>query len=63
MFPETVAHEGLACIHGEEVKVGRKWGCWEDMDAKSKWASRVKEAEKMVVVDLVETFFSKLDLR
>jgi len=61
MFPETGTHKALACIHGEEV--GRKWGCWEEMDEKGKWASRVKEGEKMVVVDLVETFFTKLDMR
>ena len=33
------------------------------MDEKGKWASRAKEGEKTVVVDLVETFFTKLDMR
>ena len=61
MYPETGAYKALACIHEEEV--GRKWGCWEEMDEKGKWASRVKEGEKTVVVDLVETFFTKLDMR
>jgi len=61
MFLETGAHKALASIHGEEVE--RKWGCWEEMDEKGKWASRVKVVDKMVVVDLVETFFTKLHIR
>ena len=30
------------------------------MDEKGKWASRVKEGERTVVVDLVETFFTNV---
>ena len=33
------------------------------MDEKGKWASKVKQGEKTVVVDLVETFFTKLYIR
>jgi len=60
-LPETGAHKALACIHREEI--GRKWGCWEEMDGKDKWTSRAKEGERTVLVDLVETFFTKLDIR
>ena len=60
-FPKTGTYKALTCIHQEEI--GSKWGSYEDMDDKGKWANRVKEVEKTLVTDLVEAFFTKLGMR
>jgi len=43
--------------------MGRKWGMWEDMDDKTRWAKKEKDEMGFYTVDLVETFFSNIDLR
>jgi len=48
--------EGFQC-HG-----GRKWGTWEDMDELERWRKRVKDPDGDYELDLVEEFFSNLDL-
>jgi len=50
----------LVRIHGEEI--GRKWGTWEDMDDPERWRKRVKDPDGDYELDLVEEFFSNLDL-
>lgn len=60
-YAETGRHVALVCTHGEDV--GRRWGRWEDMDERGRWAKKVKDGDGEYTVDLVETFFSNLDLR
>ena len=57
---ETGKHIALVCPYGEEI--GRRWSRWEEMDEKKKWLTKVKDGEEEYTVDLVETFFSNLDL-
>ncbi|KAF8421831.1 hypothetical protein EV426DRAFT_671790 [Tirmania nivea] len=57
---ETGRHVALVCPRGEEI--GRRWSNWEEMDERKKWAKKVKDGGGEYVVDLVETFFSNLDL-
>ena len=57
---ETGKHVALICPYGEEI--GRGWSSWEEMDEKKKWLKKVKDGEEEYTVDLVETFFSNLDL-
>jgi len=59
-YAETGRHVALVCIHGEEI--GRKWGTWEDMDDPERWRKRVKDPDGDYELDLVEEFFSNLDL-
>jgi len=58
---ETGKHVALDCTHGEEI--GRRWGTSEDMDDRASWVGKEKDEEGFYMVDLVETFFSKIDLR
>jgi len=51
----------FVCTHGEHI--GRKWGTWEDMDDRARWAKKEKDEKGFYTVDLVETFFSQMDLR
>jgi len=57
---EICGEVALVCTHGGVV--GRKWGCWEDMDERGWWIKKVKDLDGDYVVDLVGTFFSKLDM-
>lgn len=58
---ETGRHVALVCPRGEEI--GRRWGNWEEIDKRGKWLKKVKDGGRETTVDLVETFFSNLDLR
>jgi len=60
-YAETGKHVALDCIHGEDI--GRRWGTWEAIDEPEKWRKRVKDSDGDYEVDLVESFFSELDLR
>jgi len=51
----------LVCTHGKHI--GRKSGTWEDMDDRARWARKEKDKEEYYTVDLVEIFFSQIDLR
>ena len=42
-YAETGKHVALVCTHGEEI--GRRWGTWEDMDERARWARKEKDAE------------------
>ena len=53
-------HVALICPYREEI--GRKWSSWEEMDKRKKWLKKMKDREEEYMVDLVETFFSNLDL-
>ena len=59
-YAETGKHVALVCTHGEDI--GRRWSTWEDMDDRARWARKEKDGEGFYTVDLVETFFSKIDL-
>lgn len=59
-YVETGRHVAPVCTHGEQV--GRRWGRFEDMDARGKWAKKVRDDKGEFVEDLVETFFGSLDL-
>jgi len=50
----------LVCTHGEDI--GRRWSTWEDRDDRARWARKKKDKKGFYMVDLVETFFSKIDL-
>ncbi|KAF8422955.1 hypothetical protein EV426DRAFT_704713 [Tirmania nivea] len=54
---QTVA---LLCIDGE--RLGRRWGSWVYMDNPAKAFRKAKEGGRNVMVDLVETFFGRLNL-
>jgi len=41
-YAET-RHVALVCTHGEQI--GRKWGRWEDMDGRGRWAKKVKDGD------------------
>ena len=56
---ETGKHVALICPYREEI--GRRWSSWGEMNEK-KWLKRVKDREEEYTVDLVETFFSNLNL-
>jgi len=60
-YAETGKHVALVCTHGEDI--GRRWSTWEDMDDRARWARKEKDEKCFYTVDLVETFFSKIDLR
>ncbi|KAF8417519.1 hypothetical protein EV426DRAFT_645802 [Tirmania nivea] len=57
---ETGKHVALVCPRGEEIR--RRWGNWEEMDEPRRWLKKVKDGGDEYMVDLVETFFSNLDL-
>jgi len=59
-YAETGKHVALVCTHGEDI--GRRWSTWEDMDDRARWARKEKDEKGFYTVDLVETFFSKIDL-
>jgi len=60
-YAETGKHVALVCMHGAEI--GRRWGAWEDMDDRARWARKEEDAEGFYTDDLVETFFSNVVLR
>jgi len=60
-YAETGKHVALVCTHGEDI--GRRWSTWEDMDDRARWARKEQDGERFYTVDLVETFFSMIDLR
>jgi len=60
-YAETGKHVALVCTHGEDI--GRRWSTWEDMDDRARWARKEKDEKGFYTVDLVEMFFSKIDLR
>jgi len=60
-YVETGKHVALVCMHGEDI--GRRWSTWEDMDDRARWAKKEKDEKGFYTVDLVEMFFSKIDLR
>lgn len=45
---------------GEEIS--RMWGSWEEIDERGRWLRKVRDGGKETTVDLVEIFFSNLDL-
>ena len=57
---EIDKHVALVCPYGEEID--RRWNNWEEMDEKKKWLKKMKDGKEEYTVDLVETFFSYLDL-
>jgi len=59
-YTETGKHVAMVCTHGEDI--GRRWSTWEDMDDRARWAKKEKDEKGFYTVDLVETFFSKIDL-
>lgn len=59
-YAEIGKHVALVCIHGEDI--GRRWGTWEQMNEPERWRKRVKDPGGEYEVDLVETFFTHLDL-
>jgi len=59
-YAETGKHVALVCTHGEDI--GWRWSTWEDMDDRARWAKKEKNEKGFNTVDLVETFFSKIDL-
>jgi len=59
-YAETGKHVALVCTHGEDM--WRRWSTWEDMDNRTRWARKEKNEKGFYTVDLVETFFSKIDL-
>ena len=40
-YAETGKHVALVCMHGEQI--GRRWGAWEDMDDRKRWARKEKD--------------------
>jgi len=60
-YTETGKHVALVYTHGEDI--GRRWSTWEDMDDSARWARKEKDEKAIYMVDLVEMFFSKIDLR
>jgi len=60
-YAQTLKHVALVCTHGEHI--GQKWCTWEDVDDRVRWARKEKDEEGFYTVDLVETFFSQIDLR
>ena len=59
-YAETGKYVVLVCIHGEDI--GRRWGMWEAMDEPERWRKKVRDPDGDYKVDLVETFFTDLDL-
>ena len=57
---ETGRHVALTCVSGEWL--GRRWSTWEQADDKKVWMRKRKDGDKEVTIDLVEDFFTKLDL-
>jgi len=63
-YTETGEHVALVCIHGEEI--GRRWGAWgawDAMDEPERWRKKAKDPDGDYEVDLLESFFTDLDLR
>ena len=59
-YAETDKHVVLVCTHGEDI--GRRWSTWKDMDHRARWARKEENEEGFYTSDLVEMFFSKIDL-
>jgi len=57
---ETGRHVALVCIAGEWI--GRRWSSWEQADDRNVWMRKEKDGDKEVTIDLVEDFFTKLNL-
>jgi len=60
-YAETGKYVALVCTRGEDI--GRRCSTWEDMDDRARWARKEKDEKGFYTVDLVETLFSKIDLR
>jgi len=58
---ETGRHVALVCTAGEWL--GRRWSSWEQADDRKVWMRKRKDGDKEVVIDLVEDFFTRLDLQ
>jgi len=58
---ETGRHVALVCTAGEWL--GRRWSSWKQADDRKVWMRKRKDGDKEVVIDLVEDFFTRLDLR
>ena len=57
-FEETGAHVALVCLENE--KLGRHFGSWEQADDPNQVFKTIHKGDKMVTVDLAETFFGSL---
>lgn len=57
---ERGRHIAFTCLYGD--KIGRRWSSWKDIDEKKNWLKKIKDREEEFPVDLVEMFFSNLDL-
>ena len=40
-YAETGKYVALVCTHGEQI--GRRWGTWENMDDRKRWAKKEKD--------------------
>jgi len=60
-YAETGKHVALVCTHGEDI--GWRWNTWEDIDDRARWARTEKDEKGFYTFDLVEMFFTKIDLR
>ncbi|KAF8422191.1 hypothetical protein EV426DRAFT_718243 [Tirmania nivea] len=49
-------------VERKPQEIGRRWSNWEEMDERKKRAKKVNGGGEVYMVDLVETFFSNLDL-
>lgn len=43
-------------------RIRRRWSSWEQADDRKVWMRKKKDRDKEVVVDLVENFFTRLNL-
>jgi len=57
---ETGRNVALVCIAGEWI--GRRWSSWEQIDDRKVWMRKEKDGDREVTIDLVEDFFTKLNL-
>jgi len=57
-YAETGKHVALVYIHGEDI--GRRWGTWGEPE---RWRKKVKDPDGECEVDLMEAFFTDVDLR
>jgi len=45
-YAETGKHVALVCTHGEEI--GRRWGTWEHMDDRARWARKERDFTRWI---------------
>ena len=57
---ETGKHKALIC--GNREWLGRRWSSWGRMYECKLWLLMRKDGDKEISIDLVEHFFSKLNL-